>query len=343
MENPANPPQDEQNPNQNRRRRQGVIPEDNSIKDAINTAKKVFKVARQVGSILSNPAFLIPIIIIIIILIVFFFGASAAPMGGGGDATPTPPAGGGANTGPPPIPGLTVTLIGPKAIENGGDIIYKVSVAYDSTTAKTPIENIELYDTIPEGTTFAGTTGTAASNSSPSIATWDLKDTANQQPFTFTLHTNTNDTNITNSVFARLIAGTGTGNTQPTADNCNGYYDLTKPPQGLNFGDPSCTLLGNQDRIYTLLKQLDPANTNNWYLIAQCESGYNANAYNGNSESGLGAYGLFQMNPSGRGSGPLDAGNVGWETQTSNAISYNKEAISGSFRYWDCARQIGLW
>jgi len=121
-------------------------------------------------------------------------------------------------------------------------------------------------------------------------------------------------------------------------DTCGGFYTgynaLTSPYK--NFGDPLCDFGNDPDKLYGILLNLDPGKADTWFSIAQCESGFNPNAYLAASTSGRGAYGLFQMNPAGEGNGQYDVGNVVWGLQISNAINYNKE-IKGSFDYWACA------
>lgn len=126
----------------------------------------------------------------------------------------------------------------------------------------------------------------------------------------------------------------------PNYNTCGGAYNLSLNPAGQNFGDPSCeiaTEADRLDRLYTLLKQHDPSYTDIWYfIIIPKESSYNPNAFLGSSSSGKGAYGMFQMNPTGQGNGQYDAGNVVWGQQVYNAVTYNNSLIQigKAFDYW---------
>ncbi len=89
----------------------------------------------------------------------------------------------------------------------------------------------------------------------------------------------------------------------------------------------------------TMLRSLDPSRASKWYCLADPESDYNPNAYNPNSTSKRGAYGLYQMNPPGRTGipGKWDNGIVVWSTQIPNAINYNNWLITRGniWEYWD--------
>jgi hypothetical protein len=111
-------------------------------------------------------------------------------------------------------------------------------------------------------------------------------------------------------------------------------------PNHLNFGDPNCevtNVYGNpahRDLMYNYIKNLDPQNATLWFdCIAYGESSWDANAYLAASTSGYGAYGLFQMNPSGHGVNQYDAGDVDWRQQVQNAINYNA-SVNGQFSVW---------
>lgn len=145
-------------------------------------------------------------------------------------------------------------------------------------------------------------------------------------------------------VFAPRNASGGGGNPPPSANTCGGKYNLNYPkvPASYtlahqNFGDPTCNY--TQNGVYSELKQIDPTNASFWYLtVIPCESGYNPNAvqYPDPFDPSL-AWGLFQM---GRGkNGTLDHGDVYWQTQAQNAVSYNQN-LKGSrhWTYWACAR-----
>ncbi|KKU19575.1 MAG: hypothetical protein UX29_C0002G0048 [Parcubacteria group bacterium GW2011_GWA2_46_10] len=74
--------------------------------------------------------------------------------------------------------------------------------------------------------------------------------------------------------------------------------------------------------------------------VAGCETNwsYNSNSYNPRSTSGLGAYGLFQMNPSSA-NRPYDQGDVPWREQVANAIKrYDQYSPS----YWACWNRLNI-
>lgn len=156
----------------------------------------------------------------------------------------------------------------------------------------------------------------------------------------------TTTTTTTASGSASVPAG---GNEAANDNTCNGKYtaDIAKTPLKKNFGDPSCTLdeVQERDALYALLKQKDPANADKWFFtVIPCESVYNPNAWADPAVVGtpdpVGAWGLFQM---GRGrAGELDHGDVAWQQQVINAVSYNNNlAASGkSFRYWACGEKF---
>jgi hypothetical protein len=141
------------------------------------------------------------------------------------------------------------------------------------------------------------------------------------------------------------------GNPPPSANDCGGHYartltkNINQPnfqhTSSPNFGDPNCTLTSasDLDALYTLIQQLEPDKVRADSLftcVAKYESSYNPNAFLGNSTSGAGAYGLYQMNPASHG-GTSDVGDVEWRQQTANAINH----ISGyaSIKaYWGVAR-----
>lgn len=163
-----------------------------------------------------------------------------------------------------------------------------------------------------------------------------------------------NNVIVENQAYAQELSGTGSipgENTPANANTCNGHYTLNNPYNadgtGANFGDPNCTLTTPQDldKLYAMLKQLDPVYADDWFAnIIPCEApGYNPNEYYRTGEAGdtpdaAGAWGLFQM---GRGkNGPLDHGDVAWEQQTQNAIGYNNTLLNQNFKYWACAEYL---
>jgi len=118
--------------------------------------------------------------------------------------------------------------------------------------------------------------------------------------------------------------------------------------KGDNFGDPQCELASTtsgaaaRDLEYAYLKKIDPKNADTWFnVIIPCESGYNPLAYQPNSHSTLGGYGLIQTNP---GTNPYngaarvntsDIGDVSWKQQLQNGVNISKNLTSFS-SYWGC-------
>ena len=184
-------------------------------KKIYNTAQKTVKVAKatvqaaRAAALLANPWVLgaIGIALAILLIYLLFFQ--------GGDSSDTdfvenqPVASSlpGAPGEKPSIPGVTVILKGPPERENGQDIIYDVTVLYDPAVAKVPIENIVLFDTVPNNATFVETDGVQAADSTPTTVTWSLKDPTNQKLFHITLHPTASDTYVINSIGVRLAAG----------------------------------------------------------------------------------------------------------------------------------------
>jgi len=211
-------------------------------------------------------------------------------------------------------------------------------------------DDVKIVDYILQGSSFVSSPN-GTHNPGESI-TWDAKDLGLQlNPInitvSFVIKSTQMDWIVYNTYFITPInpsASGTTSNVPPTQDTCNGTYTLmdslgkVKNPFG-NFGDPQCNfskqLVGDQ------LNKLDstPTDALKWDKLIKCESGYNPNAYNPNSTSGKGAFGLFQMNPNGTGS---DNGSVNWPQQVTNAVTH-LQGDGGNFQgYWGCARTQGL-
>ena len=228
--------QDQQNDQNNEENASGQLTANPSsdVKQAANTAKSTFNTAKRTAEVaqktaqtvqkaaqaartaalLANPWVLGAIAIALAILLIYllFFHN-----GGGDDVSlddsqaTSSTAPGGVPGSVPSIPGVTVRLTGPDQSQNGADITYEVSVVYDPSLAKVPLENVILFDTIPNNATFVGTDGVQAADSTSSVVTWSLKDPANQKIFHITLRPITNDTYIINTVQAKIAGGGGTG------------------------------------------------------------------------------------------------------------------------------------
>jgi hypothetical protein len=130
------------------------------------------------------------------------------------------------------------------------------------------------------------------------------------------------------------VATTG----EPT--NCDEKYaaDIAKNPLRANFGDPLCDF--TKDGLYTLLKQIDPQNADQWFSkVIPCESGYNPNAYASpatGTPNPYGAWGLFQMGNRSQSNNSNDLGDVPWNSQASNAVAYLALLNGNGARYWAC-------
>jgi hypothetical protein len=331
---------------------------------AVKKGKKLYGLAKkaqaatevvEAGATFANPVVLIIILVVIglfLIYIFFFSHASALKMDDDNNTQqPTTTSTGSTSSTTVTIPGLTITLTTSKPeYENGEDIVYTVSYTYDTTVGKTPLEDIVLYDTIPSNASFVSTTGVQTPDSTTSVVNWSLKDPTNQSAFTITLHPTSDDVYVTNTVAARVIAASS-GSVAASTNDCgyDGYnmfmfgrhpWPWPPIPNNLNYGDPNCEVTdavnnpAHRDLIYQQINSLDPQNTVLWfYCIAYGESTWNPNAYLGASTSGYGAYGLFQMNPTGHGVNSYDAGDVDWRNQIQNAINYNHQ-VGDQFSVW---------
>lgn len=256
-------------------------------------------------------------------------------VGGGAPVGNLPP---GANTNP--IPGFTLTKsVSTTTLPEPAEITYTISF---SNNGNLPTDQITIYDQLPPNTTLVTSKTTKDFSLDGNIISWNLSSPQNTTPLTFTVLPTTTDTIISNQAYALAAQAPAGGGQTPTAENCNGVYALDNPIG--NFGDPDCFFAENnaqaKSELYELLKQQDPANADGWFLkVIPCESSYNPNAYLGASASGLGAYGLYQMNPDGRGNNQYDSGSVPWRTQTSNAVTYGKMLTENGLSlgaYWHC-------
>lgn len=259
--------------------------------------------------------------------------------------------------------GLSVAKNGPDTVSPGSQISYTITITESSNHL-----GLVAIDTLPDETTFVDCPGDKCVHHG-NIVFWDGR--ANLDPatlaqiplqfppsipkHTYTFHlvikptSNTSSFWAINKVKTFAIPIPFTANQPPNGNTCNGKYDLNAglgpplfPVPGVNpqsnFGDPSCNF--DKNVMSQLIQEQDPANYYMWFIkIAPCESNYNPNSYNPNSQSGHGAFGLFQMNPKGT---HYDDGYVEWRQQISNAINREKwwEALNVGppFAYWECSR-----
>lgn len=300
-----------------------------SALDDLKAAKKIYDNASKY----SNPVYLIVIIIIVVMIILLGSGSTTGLPGGGDDDSKSgaPSPSGAPSTS---IPGLSLVLKAPIEVDNGENLEYTIEVVYDGLNP--PLADITIYVLFPTNTTYVEATGAFELNGFE--LSWPMSQ--NDKSFTFTIHPDAQDVIISNTAYARVkkFLSTGAGE-PPTNDSCGGKYNLAATPIGANFGDPTCDF--DELKLYSLLGRLDQPNAEFWYVCALLESSRNPNAYAGHVAVGTpdpaGAWGLFQM---GRGlNGPLDHGDVDWNTQTTNAISYSKKMKSFK-EYWQCARDL---
>lgn len=284
---------------------------------------------------------------IVLLILLFFNNGSGSAIGGnssGSDSSTTTTPGGTIKPGVPNIAGFSIKITGPEAIPNstGGSfdpVLYTVTITYDPTVAKIPLSSIEVYDDPPINGEYIETSGVLKPGSSGRV--WPLSEDANKNGFTITLRPTNNDSFISYTVSARSVAGAGipASSTDCGSAYYKQYMDMTA--DHLNFGDPNCEVVNAfntptaRDIMYEQMKSIDPTYAYIWYFcISYNESRWLPVAYLGASTSGQGAYGLFQMNPAGRGNGQYDVGNVYWKDQMQNAVTYNNQVINGSFDYW---------
>jgi uncharacterized repeat protein (TIGR01451 family) len=236
---------------------------------------------------------------------------------------------------------------GPAQVDQGQNIGYNLTATY--TGAGTA--DITVSDTVPAGTTYvsydaAPTNVESTVTFDGNTVTWTLNNVPENTPqlFFFTVRAPDQEIWIQNTATARVINTSllfQGENTAPTHDDCNGKWASSpyfrSNPLG-NFGDPNCDF--SLDALHQLLVQLDQINADYWYYtLIKCESGYDPNAFLRASTSGLGAYGLFQMNPQPP-STPPDVGNVIWQLQVQNAVAEEQLLASRgiAWHYWACAR-----
>ncbi|MCL4387339.1 hypothetical protein M1307_03010 [Patescibacteria group bacterium] len=292
------------------------------------------KTALKVGKkLLTNPYVLAAIAVILIILLIIFtiiffsFGGSTSDNNQNKENNFAP------------VPGLSLTKTGPSWVDNGQEIKYQITISYSGD------KEVVIKDPIPSGTSLikSRTTGNYIIDSNTVI--WALKDNSPSvdasglKTYSFELTVLPgNDITVTNHAYAEAeetVLPPGGGGEPPSNNTCNNKYTFNNP-MGKNYGDPVCSF--NKDLLYLTLKEQDPKYADDWYFnIVRCESSYNPNAFFAGSPDAAGAWGLFQM---GRGkNGKYDHGDVAWQDQITNAISYNK-MINQSFRYWECARYM---
>lgn len=148
-----------------------------------------------------------------------------------------------------PIPGLNLSLSGPKAVSNSEDIQYSVGVSYNPPTNEFPIETITIADRLPDNTTFVGATRSYTCDPSPCdansrIISWALANAENRNGFTITLKPTGKDIMVENMVFAQAQASS-----QPININASDFNSLMIG-QGRNT-----SVLGNEANFVNTVLQ----------------------------------------------------------------------------------------
>lgn len=198
-------------------RQQQTRPQRRQAPSGPNEIQQAVQTLQQAVSIWRKPWIWVGLVIVIFIFI--FFGAD---IGGGipnpfnesdtPETTPGTQTPGGGTTNPyPPIPGLTLNLTGPESIDNGTLLTYTVGVSYDSSVAKTPIEEITIYNAIPTNTTFQETSGIYKYNESTKTLSFPLSEEGNRTSFTITLKPDIGNFFVTNFVYAQAAPPPSTG------------------------------------------------------------------------------------------------------------------------------------
>ncbi|HWY79715.1 MAG TPA: hypothetical protein VNW29_05135 [Candidatus Sulfotelmatobacter sp.] len=259
----------------------------------------------------------------------------------------------------------------PTQAANGQTSVCTITVTYNGSA-----DDIVVTSTILTGTSFVSAGQNGTYNQASNTVTWDAKQlnlALNPVNFivTLTLRVSTTQNNVSvfnaYSIIPTNLQSTNSGSTganlPPNSNTCSGFYlhYMSMEPSHQNYGDPNCelvkkdpngVLISDKDAILKQLQSIKPTEAMGWWMcVIPRESDYNANAYLKASTSGFGAYGLVQMNPTGKGNGQYDNGEVNWQQQLSNGITYNDTMINHTFTYWPhggnldyrpCLRQYGI-
>jgi len=165
----------------------------------------------------------------------------------------------------------------------------------------------------PGSATVTSTTSTLKAgtyNATNDTVTWDAKalklNLTAPVSLTFTITvTKTTNTEATPIVVNGTPSGGAGGGIPANTNTCGGKYTADISKNWLlkkNFGDPNCDMPDN-NTFATYLKQQDPTNGAKWFVVVQCESGYDPNAWNDpnsvnnqgqKTPDAAGAWGLFQ-------------------------------------------------
>lgn len=266
-----------------------------------------------------------------------------------------------------PVTTLTLTKSGPSTGSANELLRYEMHAI-----STVPTTDITITDTIPTNTQFSSATGNytcdnGTCNSASRRITWHTKDMTNPQDATVSLTvkvnsgvSNTKIINVASATSEEQTAVAGAYVSPADINSCSGKYaSYISGRNNLlpkNYGDPQCSF--TKDKLYAFLMQQENRNTkfvNYWfYDIIPGESGYNPNAFappvgeQARIDAG-GAWGLFQMGsstppgsqpPAPGKNGPYDRGDVNWEVQATNAITYNRTKLQCDFWYWATYRRV---
>jgi hypothetical protein len=255
----------------------------------------------------------------------------------------------------------------PQQASFGQTSVCTIKVSFNGSA-----DDMIITSTILPGTAFVSAGQKGTYNKAANSVSWDakqLKLPLNPIDITVTLTvrvtTKQNNVKVWNAYvitpvnLSNSISGGNASNLPPNSNTCSGMYAhyMSIEPSHKNYGDPNCQLVKkdsngtpifDKDAILKQLQQIKASEATAWFIcVVPNESGYNANAYLRASTSGNGAYGLVQMNPTGKGNGQYDNGEVNWQNQLSNGINYNDKVIHHNFSYWptsydSCIRSNGV-
>lgn len=283
---------------------------------------------------------------------------------------------------------ISVSVICSPTGQKGADLkAGDKSVCIITVSDTQSTDDISVVATIYKYATYVLNSATASSGNNQVKAgtydaqngtvTWDAKklklSLTAPVSLTFTITVTKTDPQATPIVVVANGSGGAGGGIPPNTNTCGGKYSADISKNWLlksNFGDPQCDMPDN-NAFATYLKQQDPTNGAKWFVVVQCESGYDPNTWRDPNESphtpdASGAWGLFQigssaiMNPltlysSGRtatvspsnvkqkpglpmptwgNGGQFDRGDTDWKSQVNDAINLLKARGWG---YWGCA------
>lgn len=189
---------------------------------------------------------------------------------------------------------------------------------------------------------------------------WKLSNpNTGQNHYTFTVtgivQSNSGETNVVLTMSGVTIVDNNLGDlyagatSLPTDNNCNKYGGIMKDIKtdfptlsATNYGDPVCSYTPAKFRKVIEETENIRDNWDFWNDIADCES-QSPNGYKKNGAGGT--WGKFQMrrsfpNPFKPWTEEDDRGDVTWQKQVINAVSYNNslKAQGDNFGYWGTAR-----